>query len=139
MINIKNNLLYQRYRSLILYIMIGISGLIIDYAGFVILYNILNINMQIAQIIAAHLGFISNFILNAFINFKATNRLGLRALSYYLTSWAGIGIRALSLFIFVTLLSFNTNAVQFLTMGAVVAGQFTFNKYITFRKAKIKE
>jgi putative flippase GtrA len=130
--------IYNRYRNLILYILIGFLGAAVDYTSFVILYNFFQLDKQIAQIVAAHLGFINNFIFNAIINFKAKTRLILRFLSYYFSAIVGIILRATALFIFTDKLNFNTNLVQFLAMGFVVTAQFIFNKYITFHK-KINE
>jgi putative flippase GtrA len=133
---VQNHPFYKKHRHFLLYVTIAALGVLLDYGSFLVLFNLFSVDKQIAQIIGAHIGFINNFLWNAFLNFKQTDRLALRFLGYYFTSLAGIGLRAIVLFIFVDKIGFNANSVQFFAMAAIALLQFAFNKAVTFRASK---
>lgn len=82
--------LIKQKRSFILYILIGFTGLTLDLISFVVMVRIFHINEFIANPISMSVGIINNFFINAFVNFKKTDRLLMRFLSFYLVGIVGI-------------------------------------------------
>lgn len=83
------NLIAQK-RSFVLYILIGFTGLTLDLISFIIMVRIFHINEFIANPISMSVGIINNFFINAFFNFKKTDRLIVRFFSFYTVGIVGI-------------------------------------------------
>lgn len=77
-------------RSFILYILIGFTGLSLDMISFVFLTRYLHLNEYVANPISMSVGIINNFFINAFFNFKRTDRLLSRLSRFYSVGVVGI-------------------------------------------------
>lgn len=129
--------LFKKYKGLILniigYGMIGVLSAVIDFCVFTILIKFLNIDKFLANIISMHVGMFVSFTLNTFVNFKKSDRLIKRFLSYYSIILCGMGLSTLILWIGSKFISEET-IVKLLSMIIVSGLQFIFNKIITYRK-----
>lgn len=82
--------LIVKKRSFLLYILIGFTGLTLDLITFVIMVRVFHVNEFLANPISMSVGIINNFFINAFFNFKKTDRLMVRFFSFYTVGIVGI-------------------------------------------------
>ncbi len=128
------NQLYRKYRNFILYSIIGVSGVAIDFVLFLILFNIFNFDKSLSTIVSTTAGITNNFIWNSVLNFKVKDRIISRFISFY-----GIGILGLTLtlvifVVFVDLFTYNANFIKLISIIIVVIVQYTLNKNISFKE-----
>ncbi|KEI43534.1 GtrA family protein [Saccharopolyspora rectivirgula] len=120
-------------RQLVLYALIGASGVLLDYALFLLLFNVAGWHEQVANAVSTTAGITNNFLLNAFFNFRKHDRILLRALRFYTVGAAGIGLTFLLLEVFSGWLGINANLVKALSLPVVLLFQYTVNKKWSFR------
>lgn len=120
-------------RQLVLYALIGASGVLLDYALFLLLFNVAGWHEQVANAVSTTAGITNNFLLNAFFNFRKHDRILLRALRFYTVGAAGIGLTFLLLEMFSGWLGINANLVKALSLPVVLLFQYTVNKKWSFR------
>jgi putative flippase GtrA len=125
--------LYAKYRQFIIYSIIGLSGATLDLALFLVLFNVVKMDKNIATGISTSLGIINNFTLNVLFNFKTKDNLLRRFISFYSIGLIGLGITLGIFYVFVDLLKFNTNLIKILSIIFVVLVQYNLNKKISFK------
>ena len=116
-------------RQLIIYVLIGVLGLGVDFGIFALLTHF-KMQVEVANFISSSCGLINNFFWNSFLNFKVHDKLLIRFVSYYLVG------QITSLFIFVTQLGYNQLIVKAVSTFIATLIQFVINKLLTFRKIK---
>lgn len=130
----KIKVLIVRQRELILYCIIGCSGVAIDYIVFAILTNCTGIHYQIANAISVSMGICNNFMWNAHLNFKVKDRMLLRFCSFYMVGLIGLGISAVLLYLFIEVMAWNVLFSKLGIIFIVTVVQFLLNKFVTFKK-----
>ncbi len=125
----------QRIREFLLYCIIGCSGVFLDFLIFTILCTGFEWHYQLANAIGVTCGICNNFFLNAIFNFKRTDRLFLRFLSFYGVGLTGLAISAALLWLFIDRFSFPVIISKLMIIFIVTLVQFTLNKLITFKEA----
>ena len=70
-------------RQLIIYVLIGVLGLGVDFGIFALLTHF-KMQVEVANFISSSCGLINNFFWNSFLNFKVHDKLLIRFVSYYL-------------------------------------------------------
>lgn len=125
---------YKKYisRQFIVYSVIGFSGVFIDYIIYLILVYGFDVNYQLANWISTSCGITNNFFLNAYLNFKTTNRLLLRFLKFYGVGLLGLAVTAALLYILVALFGVSAFIAKGLTIFVVVILQYSLNKKFSF-------
>ncbi|WP_363323140.1 GtrA family protein [uncultured Desulfovibrio sp.] len=118
----------------ILYSLIGVSGVAIDFILFYILVSIIGIHYIPANIISIFSGATNNFILNARLNFKVHDKKIIRYISFL--SIACVGMLCSSTVIFICVSQFGLSATtgKIASILIVTLIQFTLNTLITFRR-----
>ena len=106
-------------RQLIIYVLIGVLGLGVDFGIFALLTHF---KMQVE---------VANFL-----NFKVHDKLLIRFVSYYLVGQITTLFTTLCLFIFVTQLGYNQLIVKAVSTFIATLIHFVINKLLTFRKIK---
>ncbi len=126
--------LYNRFRNLILYGIIGGFCATLDFGVYSALcyWNIMPYLW--ANVISIHVGIFTSFILNRSLNFKVKDKPAVRFLSFYVVGLVGLGISELILFLLVTICGWNELVCKLLSIIVVALVQFLLNKYITFKK-----
>lgn len=124
--------LWRRYRNFILYAVIGCSGVLLDLAGFLVLYNFVGLHELLATAISTTAGIVNNFLLNSWFNFRKRDGMLRRFLRFYTVGLAGIVLTAALLGVFSTGLGVDPNVVKVLALPLVVILQFTMNKRWSF-------
>ncbi len=117
------------YRKAFWYVIIGLCAFIVDYSLFIWLEQYAGIDKFFANLISMHVGAIFSFALNSYMNFKQTDRLFKKFISYYFITLVGIGISSIIIAMW---------PEQSLKIGKVVAMivvslmQFLLNYFVTF-------
>ena len=134
MIELIKNLI-EKNRNLIIYIMIGVVGAVIDLSSFYILSNILEINYIISFFIGKTLGIVNNFILNSKFNFKVNDKLFSRFLKFYSIALIGLSVGTGLMYILVDIFKFNSLLMNVFVTVFIALLQFAANRVITFKKS----
>ncbi|SHF51203.1 GtrA family protein [Dysgonomonas macrotermitis] len=135
------------FKQFIKYAIVGIVGAIIDWALFFILRDLLDFNYILAHIISSVAAIINNFLLNTYFTFKVKDKMLKRGMSFLFIGLIGLIIGTILLPVTVNLISFfkdqhinmldekTIQSISKLIVTIIIAlGQFTFNKFLTFRK-----
>ena len=124
--------LWQRYRTFVVYQLIGVSGVLLDLLLFLVLYNAAGMDAQLATVISTSAGIINNFLLNSFVNFRKRDGMLRRFARFYSVGLLGIGLVALLLLVFHDWLGVDANWVKIASMPVVAVFQFFLNKKWSF-------
>jgi putative flippase GtrA len=124
--------LWVRSRTFVLYQLIGVSGVLLDLVLFLVLYNVVGMDAQLATAISTSAGIINNFLLNSFLNFRMRDGMLRRFARFYSVGLLGIGLVALLLLVFHDWLGVDANIVKIASMPVVAVFQFFLNKKWSF-------
>lgn len=119
-------------RQLIRYGLVGGSGVVLDIVVFMLLYNVLGLNEQVANVISTSLGITNNFVLNALFTFDKRDRLLVRFLRFYAVGLTGIVLTYVLFRIFSDGLGVDPNLVKAGSLPLVLAMQFVLNRKWSF-------
>ncbi|PFG93334.1 putative flippase GtrA [Saccharopolyspora erythraea NRRL 2338] len=119
-------------RSLVLYALIGCSGVLLDYGLFLLLFNLAGLHEQLANAISTTAGITNNFVLNALLNFRKRDRILVRFLRFYAVGVAGIGLTFVLLQVFSGFLGVDPNLVKAGSLPLVLVFQYTINRKWSF-------
>jgi putative flippase GtrA len=125
--------LFEQHRQFLLYAMIGVSGVVLDLILFFVLFNLFQIDKNLATFMSTSAGITNNFLWNAFVNFKTSDQLAKRFGQFYLVGLSGIVLTVAIFFVFVDQLHLNANLVKVGSLPPVLVMQFLLNKYWTFK------
>ncbi len=128
--------LYNKYRELIKYCIIGCSGALLDFIVYTILLKAFGMNYLRANALSVTAGITNNFFLNAYLNFKVTDNMFKRFISFYLVGILGLLISEILLYLLVDIMSMNSIIAKIITIFVITIVQFILNKTITFKKKK---
>ncbi len=119
-------------RHLVLYILIGIWGAVVDFGSFYILNAILDGQYIIANTVGSFLGILNNFIFNYKFNFKVTDNLFKRCGIFFTIGLSGIVVSNFIMLVLVENYNLNSSFAKFTALCFVVAAQYTINRFVTF-------
>lgn len=119
-------------RALVLYGIIGVSGVTLDYLVFLLLFNSSGLHEQLANAISTSIGIANNFALNAWLNFRTTDRLLIRFARFYSVGLAGMALTFLLLHLGSGMFGLNPNLVKAAAIPLVVVLQYLINKRWSF-------
>lgn len=117
-----------------LYGLIGGGSSLLDTFCYIILTHYFTCGLFLANFISVNIGITCSFILNTYFNFKKSNKLGKRAISFFAVGYCGLGLSFLLLYIGTNLLHINDIIVKLVSIVFVAAFQFILNKMITYSK-----
>ena len=96
-------------------------------------------NIYFPNFVSINIGILCSFLLNAFFNFKRSDKLWRRALKFFAVGYCGLVLSMLILRIGVVRFDFDDKLVKLFSVFFVAALQFILNKFITFNKTKIRQ
>ena len=126
--------LYQRFRNLILYGIIGSFTSALDFAVFTMLSKFIGIHYIVANCISVLIGISTSFALNRSINFKVKDKTGKRFLIFLTVGACGLLLSNVILYVGIDMLSGDELIVKLASIVLVVGFQFILNKFITFKE-----
>jgi len=121
-----------KLRQVVLYGFIGLSAVVVDYAGFLVLMHQFQWNPTLATGISVFVATVYAFILNAHFNFQKTDYLLWRSLSYFSVSGIGLLISMATLHVLSGRLGFDPTLVKAISIPFIVAVQYVLNVLISF-------
>lgn len=124
--------LTRKNQQLIVYGVIGLSGATLDFLGYLFLYKSLGVPPPIASFLSVTLGITNNFILNSRFNFKVSDNLLKRFMSFYTIGLFGAILSAV-LIAGLQYLDVNPTLAKVLTIPPIVLSQYFLNKKISFK------
>lgn len=119
-------------RELLLYTVIGGSGVLLDYLLFLVLFNYFGMHHQLANVLSTTAGITNNFVLNSLFNFRKTDRILVRFLRFYAVGIAGIVLTFLLLAVLSTWIGIDANLIKLASLPVVLLFQYTINKRWSF-------
>jgi putative flippase GtrA len=120
-------------RQIFLYGIIGGGSAFLDFLLFSLMYKQFGLNKYLVNGISVHTGIAISFILNRKFNFKRTDRVLSRAISFYLTGLFGLALSQGLLWLGGIFL-FPVVMVKFMSIFIVAVVQFVINKLVTFNE-----
>lgn len=115
------------------YCLIGFSGFIIDMMLYYFFVSHVHLPYLFANVISIMVGISNNFILNACYNFRITDKLLFRMISFWLVGGIGLSISSGMLFMLVRSWHMHPMMAKACTLAVVPIIQFTLNRFVTFR------
>lgn len=128
--------LFNRYRNLILYGIIGGFCAALDFVIYSLFCYFELLPYLWANVISTHIGIFTSFVLNRSYNFKVKDKTSQRFLSFYVVGLMGLGLSSLMLWLMVDKMQWNELVCKLITIALVALVQFILNKYITFKQKK---
>lgn len=125
--------LFQRFRNLILYGLIGGFCAALDFGIFTLFCHYDVLPYLWANVISTHVGIFTSFFLNRSLNFKVKDKMPQRFLSFYAVGLTGLGLSSLMLWLMVDKANWNELVCKLVTIVVVSLMQFLLNKYVTFK------
>ena len=123
-------------RQLILYCIIGGCCIALDFAIFSILAVWVGVDYQLANFAGYSSGTATSFILNARLNFKTSDRIVLRFLSFCAVGGLGLLTSASILWIGVDRLELNKCLAKTVTLPLIFLLQYNLNRLLSSRRLK---
>jgi len=124
-----------RNRQFILYCIIGVSGVTLDFLVYSILVRTDALQYQAANAVGYTSGTILSFFLNARFNFKVQDRIAVRLLSFCLVAFLGWAASAGTLYLLVNRAGLDKYLSKLAALTIVVILQYNLNRLISFRKS----
>ena len=121
-------------QQLLLYCVIGFSGVGLDYCIYSLLVGTKLLDYQAANAIGYASGTLLSFILNAKFNFRVTDRIALRVLSFFCVAALGYLASRGLLGWLIGDCGFGKYLSKAATLVVVVLLQYNLNRLISFRK-----
>lgn len=130
----KGRQLFQQYRQVILYFIIGSSAALIDLVVYLILFDWVHLPAITSTVISISSATVYGFSLNVIFNFKISDKLFFRFLAYASVSGVGMTISAAMLYFFHKQMGFDGNIIKIISLPIIFAVQYSLNRLISFRK-----
>lgn len=128
--------IYNRFRNLILYGIIGGFCAALDFGIFTLLCYFEVLPYLWANVVSTHLGIFTSFLLNRSFNFKVKDKIPQRFLSFYAVGLTGLGLSSLMLWLMVDKMKWDELVCKLITIAVVSLVQFVLNKFVTFKQSK---
>lgn len=128
--------IYQRFRHLILYGLIGSFTATLDFLCYTALVEWVGIPYLGANCISVLVGITTSFLLNRSVNFKVKDHAYRRFAIFLVVGLSGLCLSNLILWTCVDVWMMNKIVSKLLSIVLVVCFQFVLNKYITFKETK---
>lgn len=123
--------LFQKYRNLILYGLIGGTCAFLDFIVYSGLCTVMP--FLVANIISTHCGIFCSFYLNRKYNFKVEDSILKRFLLFYSVGVLGLAFSEFLLDLMVNHFNVEKLVAKLVTIIVVALLQFIMNKFITFK------
>ena len=126
--------LFYKFRSVILYGLIGSFSSGLDFTIYTVLVRLVDLHYVIANCFSVLCGITTSFILNRNYNFKVKNKTKRRFTIFLTVGLCGMILSNIILWFCIEELHFKIIFSNLLSIVLVVLFQFLVNKYFTFRK-----
>lgn len=132
--------LYEKYKELIKYLIVGVLTTAINYACFVILTKMFNIDIHISNIISWVVSVVFAYFTNKLFVFESKSfkpKIIAKEVSEFVAARVfSLLIEELILYVFVNLLSMNALIIKLVANVVVIIINYVLSKLIIFKKDK---
>lgn len=118
-------------RQFIIYSIIGVSGVALDFIVYLILVKA-GIPPVAASLVSVSVGIVNNFFWNAHYNFKRKDRLLQRFLHFYAVGATGVVLSAVIILLLHDIIGMNDIYAKLISVPFIVITQYFLNKNISF-------
>jgi putative flippase GtrA len=122
-------------RQFLLYCVIGVSGVTLDFILYSLLIKTGLLDYQAANAVGYASGTLLSFFLNAKFNFRVTDKIALRLASFFVVAFAGWLASAACLQLLIGHFGFDKYLSKAATLLVVVLLQYNLNRLVSFRKS----
>ena len=122
-------------RQFLLYCVIGASGVTLDFGIYSLLVKTRLLDYQAANAVGYSSGTLLSFIFNAWYNFRVTDKLPLRLISFLSIAFLGWIVSAGLLHLLIGRFDLDKYLSKFATLIIVLLLQYNLNRLFSFRKA----
>jgi putative flippase GtrA len=112
--------------------LVGLSGMLIDFACTWVLKEKIKINRYIASSLGFCLAVLNNYMLNRLWTFNSSLPKNKEFIYFVLVSLLGLGLNNLCIYVFTTRLKINFYISKALAIAIVFCWNFFVNAYFTF-------
>lgn len=123
----------RSHRNLVLYIVIGVLGAVVDFAFYTLLVSAFKVNPAIANIFSSAAGIINNFFFNAIFNFQKSDKLKTRFIKFFSIAIGGIILGSTIIFVLTQILQVNPIISKVISLLVVMIFQYNLNKRVSFK------
>lgn len=131
--------LFQKFRHLILYGVIGSFSSGTDFLIYTLLVQFVGVQYLISNCISVLVGISTSFVLNRSLNFKVKDHTKRRFVMFLTVGLSGLIISNVILYLCVEALGKNELVSKLLSIVLVVFLQFLANKYVTFKPSATED
>jgi putative flippase GtrA len=128
--------LIKKFRTLILYGIIGSASAALDFLLYTFFVNVLLWHYIVSNCISVLAGITTSFSLNRAYNFKVKDQITKRFSIFLCVGLCGMLLSNLILYFCIDYMQMNKILSKILSIVLVVFFQFLINKYITFRPSR---
>lgn len=132
-------MLLRQNRQILLYCVIGSCGASLDFLIYSAVVKWGGGHYQVANAIGYACGTALSFVLNALFNFRTSDRLPLRFISFFSVATLGWATSAGILQVTVGHWGWNKYFAKLMTTFVVVTLQYNLNRLVSFRKSRPAE
>lgn len=126
--------LLSKFRELILYGIIGVFSSSLDFSVFSVLTGFFGFHYLFANSLSVVAGIGTSFALNRYFNFKVKDKPMQRFFIFLSIGLGGLCMSNIILWVAINRFHAAESISKLFSIAAVVAIQFTLNKFITFRQ-----
>jgi putative flippase GtrA len=130
LISLKNN---YTVRTFIIYCFIGFTGLFIDVGLYLLLVYTFDITPYISNIASVLLGLNYNFAMNAYFNFKMSDKIFSRWSQFMTIGVFGMFISEGLIFIFLEYFKWDPDISKYATIPIIAVIQYYLHRRFTFK------
>ena len=124
---------YNKFRNLILYGIIGSFTSFLDFCVFTALTSLTSLHYLIANCISVLVGITTSFLLNRSYNFKVKDHYKRRFMIFLSVGLSGLVLSNIILYFGIDLMHIDELVVKLASIILVVGFQFLLNKFVTFK------
>ncbi len=132
----KAKFIFNKFRHLILYGIIGSFAAGLDFLIYTVLVQLAGIPYLVANCISVLGGITTSFILNRNYNFKVKDHATRRFSIFLTVGLCGLVLSNIILYVCIDVLSIDKLVSKLLSIVLVVFFQFLVNKYLTFKPSE---
>ena len=121
-------------KQFLLYCVIGMSGVALDFGTYSLLVKANVLNYQAANAVGYSSGTLLSFIMNARFNFRVTDKIPLRLISFFSVAFLGWLVSAGLLYLLIGRFGFDKYLSKIATLFVVLLLQYNLNRLFSFRK-----
>lgn len=128
---------WDRYHHLIKYLLIGGSAAAIDLGLFLVMHHVVEFGPIASHAVSVPTSVVWSFLLNAFFNFRTTDRLFARFLSFAGVAVVGFLAGAAVIELVHGMAGLNADLAKLASLPIVFAVQYLLNSRISFRVTEV--